>query len=449
MTKLLVEAIYKYSNIPSKCKYDFYYDKFYSGGESLHTCRYLDAWNCVDVLIDENDVLEEVNYVKTKVSYYEPNDKGYSSKKRNLEFYTPMESACEVRTFYNNRNKELLSKNDFINAYQNVEIDAIANNFLLAIDNEYMLMPRLIQALYNKHSHIQDNSYYVFESEMVDPKTKIDKQKKSFNIQIRKHLKDITVVMDKFSEIVAEKINYSQDVINAIVWLAIQRAAVRYYSQRWIREIDGCIFTKSSNDIIYDLKKYITTILNLGDVDLTDVKNMSMLTYYIMSVCPEYTTFPSTYLLLQNLIKEIKESLKTNNIREKLLNPKEKTASVYSIADVDIMDGLEFEEFIAFLFSKMGYSTKRTKSSGDQGIDVIAQKNNMIIGIQTKCYGSSVGNAAVQEATAGKNYYGCNKIIVVTNNYFTSAAIELAKVNNVILWDREILKDKINEFLNI
>ena len=422
MIKLLVEAIYKYpySSILENCRYDFYPDKFYSGGETLSTCRYLDAWNCVDVLIDENDVLEEGNYVKTKVSYYEPNDKGYSSKKRNLEFYTPMQSACEVRTFYNNRNKELLSKNDFINAYQNVEIDTIANNFLLAIDNEYMLMPRLIQALYNKHSHIQDNSYYVFESEMVD----------------------------NFSEIVAEKINYSQDVINAIVWLAIQRAAVRYYSQRWIREIDGCIFTKSSNDIIYDLKKYITTILNLGDEDLTDVKNMSVLTYYIMSVCPEYKTFPSTYLLLQNLIKEIKESLKTNNIREKLLNPKEKTASVYSIAGVDIMDGLEFEEFIAFLFSKMGYSTKRTKSSGDQGIDVIAQKNNTIIGIQTKCYGGSVGNTAVQEAVAGKNYYGCNKIIVVTNNYFTYAAIELAKVNNVVLWDREILKDKINEFLN-
>ena len=96
----------------------------------------------------------------------------------------------------------------------------------------------------------------------------------------------------------------------------------------------------------------------------------------------------------------------------------------------------------------MGYATKRTKSSGDQGIDVVAQKNNTIIGIQTKCYGGSVGNTAVQEAVAGKNYYGCNKIIVVTNNYFTSAAIELAKVNNVVLWDRTILKDKINEFLN-
>ena len=62
--------------------------------------------------------------------------------------------------------------------------------------------------------------------------------------------------------------------------------------------------------------------------------------------------------------------------------------------------------------------------------------------------GAAVGNSAVQEAVAGKRYYNCDKIIVITNNYFTTSAITLAKVNNVILWDREILKDKINEYLN-
>ena len=121
--------------------------------------------------------------------------------------------------------------------------------------------------------------------------------------------------------------------------------------------------------------------------------------------------------------------------------------SVYSINDVDVMEGSEFENFIALLFSKMGYSAKTTKSSGDQGIDVIAERNNLIIGIQAKCYGGSVGNTAVQEAVAGKKYYNCNKIIVVTNNYFTASAIDLARVNNVILWDREILKDKIKDYL--
>ena len=64
--------------------------------------------------------------------------------------------------------------------------------------------------------------------------------------------------------------------------------------------------------------------------------------------------------------------------------------SVYSINDVDVMEGLEFENFIALLFSKMGYSAKTTKSSGDQGIDVIAERNNLIISIQAKCYGGQL-----------------------------------------------------------
>lgn len=41
-----------------------------------------------------------------------------------------------------------------------------------------------------------------------------------------------------------------------------------------------------------------------------------------------------------------------------------------------------------------------------------------------------------------------DKGIVVTNNYFTASATELAKSNNVILWDRDMLKRKMEESLN-
>ena len=107
------------------------------------------------------------------------------------------------------------------------------------------------------------------------------------------------------------------------------------------------------------------------------------------------------------------------------------------------MTGSEFEEFIAKLFIKMGYSAYTTKTSGDQGIDVIAEKNGIKYGIQAKCYSNSVGNSAVQEAVAGKSFYGCDKIIVITNNSYTKSAIELATANGVILWDRNILKEKL------
>ena len=110
-----------------------------------------------------------------------------------------------------------------------------------------------------------------------------------------------------------------------------------------------------------------------------------------------------------------------------------------------MMSGKEFEEFICKMFKSMGYISEVTKQSGDQGLDVIAEKNGVKIGIQAKCYSNTVGNSAIQEAVAGKNYYGCQKVIVVTNNNFTAAAIELAECNDVILWNREILKEKIKE----
>ena len=107
------------------------------------------------------------------------------------------------------------------------------------------------------------------------------------------------------------------------------------------------------------------------------------------------------------------------------------------------MSGLEFESVVADIFTKMGFKAEVTKASGDQGIDVIATKNGIRYGIQAKCYSGQVGNSAIQEAVAGKSYYSLDKVIVITNNYFTKSAVDLADVNNVILWDRNILKEKL------
>jgi HJR/Mrr/RecB family endonuclease len=53
----------------------------------------------------------------------------------------------------------------------------------------------------------------------------------------------------------------------------------------------------------------------------------------------------------------------------------------------------EFESLVASLWSEMGWSTKVTSGSRDQGIDVIANKSGVVVEkvvIQAKCY--SEGN---------------------------------------------------------
>lgn len=107
------------------------------------------------------------------------------------------------------------------------------------------------------------------------------------------------------------------------------------------------------------------------------------------------------------------------------------------------MDGHEFERFISKLFKAKGYSTTVTSGSHDQGADVIANLLGEKIGIQAKRYSSPVSNKAIQEIVGAKNLYQLTTLMVITNNQFTKSAIELGKANNVIMWNREKLKQEI------
>lgn len=107
----------------------------------------------------------------------------------------------------------------------------------------------------------------------------------------------------------------------------------------------------------------------------------------------------------------------------------------------DTMEGHDFEYYCADLLKSNGfYNVNVTQGSGDQGIDVLAEKGGIKYGIQCKCYSKDIGNKAVQEAFAGKTFYHCHVAAVLTNRYFTRSAKELASINQVLLWDRDQLE---------
>ena len=106
----------------------------------------------------------------------------------------------------------------------------------------------------------------------------------------------------------------------------------------------------------------------------------------------------------------------------------------------DVMDGREFEEFCADLLRRNGFSNiMTTRGSGDYGVDILAVHGNVSYAIQCKCYGSSVGNKAVQEIYSGKDFYKRQVGVVLTNQYFTPAALLTAQRNGILLWDRSQL----------
>ncbi len=106
----------------------------------------------------------------------------------------------------------------------------------------------------------------------------------------------------------------------------------------------------------------------------------------------------------------------------------------------DYMTGEDFEAYVAMILRQIGFvNVQLTKGSGDQGVDIIAEKDGVKYAFQCKRYDKPVGNKAVQEVFAGKFFYHCHAAVVVTNNYFTQSAKDLAYENGVVLWDREFL----------
>lgn len=116
-----------------------------------------------------------------------------------------------------------------------------------------------------------------------------------------------------------------------------------------------------------------------------------------------------------------------------------KSSYVQELKDLDnLRDGFHFEEYTAELLRELDYqNVKVLPRSNDYGADVLAENNGVKYAIQCKYYtNAAVGVSAVQEILGGTAYHNAHVSVVVTNYRFTSNAINLAKANNVILWDR-------------
>jgi restriction system protein len=111
--------------------------------------------------------------------------------------------------------------------------------------------------------------------------------------------------------------------------------------------------------------------------------------------------------------------------------------------DVDRMPGREFEHYLGLLFERLGYSVEVTKAHGDYGADLLVKQDGRRILVQAKRWTKPVGIHAIQEAAAARPYYKADAALVVSNRFFTPAARQLARANQVQLWDRDTLARRI------
>jgi restriction system protein len=110
--------------------------------------------------------------------------------------------------------------------------------------------------------------------------------------------------------------------------------------------------------------------------------------------------------------------------------------------EIDLMKGIDFEDYLIILFKGLGYRVKGTPASGDYGADFIIEGPKRIV-VQAKRYKKPVGIRAVQEILSALTYYDAVEAWVITNNYYTEPAKKLAQKSGVKLIDRNELTELI------
>ncbi|HWQ21571.1 MAG TPA: restriction endonuclease [Clostridia bacterium] len=110
-----------------------------------------------------------------------------------------------------------------------------------------------------------------------------------------------------------------------------------------------------------------------------------------------------------------------------------------TLRSIDAMDGTQFEEFLAVLFTHLGYRVQHVGMSHDFGADLVLTSTRCRIVVQAKRYAGNVGIGAVQEALGAVHYYRGTRGMVVASSGFTESARELAARSGIELWDRQRL----------
>jgi restriction system protein len=113
-------------------------------------------------------------------------------------------------------------------------------------------------------------------------------------------------------------------------------------------------------------------------------------------------------------------------------------SGTYTVAELQSLNPLQFEEVIRQLLMSMGYEATLTAASHDGGIDIDAFNSQPIMGgklvVQCKRYAGTVGVAAVRDLYGAAVASKARGILITTSN-FSPDATRFAHANGIELID--------------
>lgn len=118
----------------------------------------------------------------------------------------------------------------------------------------------------------------------------------------------------------------------------------------------------------------------------------------------------------------------------------------YLLQRIRTLEGIPFQEYLGRFFDYLGYRVERTKKGGEMGGDLIIQRNDDRIAIQSKQKKENVGVNAIMEAYAAKGFYDATRARVIITSKFTWRALKLAQKLGVECWDGERLLQELYSY---
>ena len=130
---------------------------------------------------------------------------------------------------------------------------------------------------------------------------------------------------------------------------------------------------------------------------------------------------------------------------ERRRDPRKQDAILQRINEIS--DG-EFGQLMAHYFRHQGYTIDTTTASGDRGADLIITGADRRIAVRLKRQDNPVETTAIQEALAGRAFYGAYEAWIITNDVFTRGAHNDARAAGVRLIDGNELAEWLNKLLD-
>jgi HJR/Mrr/RecB family endonuclease len=239
-----------------------------------------------------------------------------------------------------------------------------------------------------------------------------------------------------------QKLNDFEDMNNNI--RLINEFGASIDNKNYQQFIFTFLYYKRTNKFLASMKQSISVTKKDIIIDCYNIFGENSSSYYDLLILfiKKFYSWEISELEIQKTISNYKKEQKFQRLKESVNNPE-----IEKYKNFDNLSGYEFESFISTLYKSMGYNVTQTPLSGDQGADLIVERNSEITVVQAKRFQGKVGNKAVQEVVASVKYYGADYGAVITNNYFTKSAYELAFSNRVKLIDRVKLIQLVEEFL--